>query len=59
MEEVEDEPLFCERVAGIDIGKKMIMVTIRVQSESRKTSQGLRCQAAGLFSWRGQAISSL
>ena len=36
MEEVEDEPLFCERVAGIDIGKKMIMVTIRVQSESRK-----------------------
>ncbi len=36
MEEVEDEPLFCERVAGIDIGKKMIMVTIRVPSESRK-----------------------
>ena len=36
MEEVEDEPLFCDRVAGIDIGKKMIMVTIRVPSESRK-----------------------
>jgi transposase len=36
MEEVEDEPLFCERVAGIDIGKKMIMVTIRVPSEARK-----------------------
>ena len=36
MEEVEDEPLFCERVAGIDIGKKMIMVTIRVPSETRK-----------------------
>ncbi len=36
MQEVEDEPLFCERAAGIDIGKKMIMVTIRVPSESRK-----------------------
>src|SRR6266404_6221283 len=36
MEEVEDEPLFCERVAGIDIGKKMIMVTIRVPSDTRK-----------------------
>ncbi len=36
MEEAEDEPLFCERVAGIDIGKKMIMVTIRVPSEARK-----------------------
>ena len=36
MEEVEDEPLFCERVAGIDIGKKMIIVTIRVPSEARK-----------------------
>src|SRR6478672_3290618 len=35
MEEVEDEPLFCERVAGIDIGKKMIMVTIRVPSDRR------------------------
>ena len=34
--EVEDEPLFCERVAGIDIGKKMIMVTIRVPSDTRK-----------------------
>ena len=46
MEEVEDEPLFCERVAGIDIGKKMIMVTIRMPGESRKTSQDLKCQAA-------------
>jgi transposase len=36
MEEVEDEPLFCDRVAGIDIGKKMIMVTVRVPSEARK-----------------------
>jgi transposase len=36
MEEVEGEPLFCERAAGIDIGKATVMVTIRVPSESRK-----------------------
>src|SRR6201985_3656277 len=36
MEEAEDEPLFCERAAGIDIGKQMIMVTIRVPSDRRK-----------------------
>ena len=35
MEEAEDEPLFAERVAGIDIGKKEIMVTIRVPSDTR------------------------
>jgi transposase len=36
MEEVEDEPLFCGRAAGIDIGKATVMVTIRVLSETRK-----------------------
>jgi transposase len=36
MEEVEDEPLFCGRAAGIDIGKAAVMVTIRVPSESRR-----------------------
>jgi transposase len=36
MEEVEDEPLFCDRVAGIDIGKAEVMVTIRVPSETRE-----------------------
>ena len=36
MREVEDEPLFCERAAGIDIGKAVVMVTIRVPSETRK-----------------------
>jgi transposase len=36
MEEVEDEPLYCERVAGIDIGKAVISVTVRVPSETRK-----------------------
>src|SRR6266404_7093813 len=36
MEEVEDEPLFAERVAGIDIGKKEVMVTIRVPGDTRR-----------------------
>ncbi|MGH3300526.1 MAG: hypothetical protein ACRDOK_02390 [Streptosporangiaceae bacterium] len=36
MQEAEDEPLFCERVAGIDIGKVTVMVTIRVPSDARK-----------------------
>jgi transposase len=36
LEDVEDEPLFCERVAGIDIGKATVMVTIRVPSETRE-----------------------
>jgi transposase len=36
MEEAGDEPLFCERAAGIDIGKQMVMVTVRVPSETRK-----------------------
>ena len=36
MEEVEDEPLFCERAAGIDIGKQVISVTVRVPSDTRR-----------------------
>jgi transposase len=36
MEEAGDEPLFCERAAGIDIGKQMIMVTIRIPSDTRR-----------------------
>ena len=36
MQEIEDEPLFCERAAGVDIGKQLVSVTIRVPSESRK-----------------------
>jgi len=35
MYEVEDEPLFAERAAGIDIAKAGIEVTIRVPSEAR------------------------
>ena len=36
MHEVEDEPLFAERVAGIDIGKAAVMVTIRVPGDGRR-----------------------
>ena len=36
MEEAGDEPLFCERAAGIDIGKLLVSVTIRVPSDTRK-----------------------
>jgi len=35
LEEAGDEPLFCDRVAGIDIGKATVMVTIRVPGEAR------------------------
>src|SRR6266536_4844021 len=35
MHEIEDEPLFAERAAGIDIAKAGIEVTIRVPSEAR------------------------
>ena len=36
MEEAEDEPLSCERAAGIDIGKQVVSVTIRVPSDTRR-----------------------
>ena len=36
MQEVEDEPLFAERVAGIDIAKAEVEVTIRVPSDTRR-----------------------
>jgi transposase len=46
MDQIEDEPLFCERVAGIDIGKTAVMVTIRVPSDTR---QGRRQQETREF----------
>ena len=36
MEETGDEPLFCERAAGIGIGKQAVMVTIRIPSGTRR-----------------------
>src|ERR1700732_2102793 len=35
MQDVEDEPLFTERVAGLDIAKSEVEVTIRVPSDTR------------------------
>ena len=43
---MEDEPLFAERVAGIDIGKAAVMVTIRVPGDTRR---GLRQQETREF----------
>jgi transposase len=36
MQDVEDEPLFADRVAGIDIAKSGIEVTIRVPGDTRR-----------------------
>ena len=36
MEEAGDEPLFCERAAGIDVGKQLVVATIRVPSDTRR-----------------------
>jgi hypothetical protein len=33
VEDVEDEPLFAGRAAGIDIGKATVMATVRVPGE--------------------------
>src|SRR6201996_4503107 len=46
MQDVEDEPLFCERVAGLDIAKAMVEVTIRVPGE---TTEGRRQQETRTF----------
>ena len=42
MEEVEGEPLFCERAAGIDIGKQSVFVTVRVPSEPARAAGSRR-----------------
>ena len=57
MQEVEDEPLFAERVAGIDIGKKSVMVTIRVPGDTRKgrrqqETREFRATRAACWNWR-------
>ena len=46
MEEVEDEPLFADRVAGLDIAKAAVEVTIRVPSD---TARGRRRQETRTF----------
>ena len=46
MEEVTDEPLYLERVCGIDIGKAGLEACIRVPAEARP---GRRAQEGGGF----------
>ena len=47
MQDVEDEPLFAERVAGIDIAKAAIEVTIRVPGEGRAGRRQQETRAFG------------
>jgi len=47
MEEAADEPLFRERVAGIDIGKASVMVTVRVPSDKRKAARQMETREYG------------
>jgi transposase len=56
MREVEDEPLFAERAAGIDIGKAGIEVTIRVPSDTRP---GRRQQETRSFATTRRELLSL
>jgi transposase len=56
MHEVEDEPLFAERAAGIDIAKAGIEVTIRVPSDTRP---GRRQQETRSFSTTRRALDEL
>src|ERR1017187_5435688 len=46
MEDVHEEPLFCQRVAGLDIARAEVEVTIRVPSD---TSSGRRQQETRTF----------
>ena len=46
MLDTEDEPLFAERVAGLDIAKAEVEVTIRVPSD---TTAGRRQQETRVF----------
>jgi transposase len=56
MQDVEDEPLFADRVAGLDIAKAGVEVTIRVPSE---TTAGRRQQEARTFGTTGRELESL
>ena len=56
MHEVEDEPLFAERAAGIDIAKAGIEVTIRMPSD---TTPGRRQQETRSFAATRRALLEL
>jgi transposase len=56
MQDVEDEPLFCARVAGLDIAKAMVEVAIRVPSD---TTAGRRQQETRTFGATRRELESL
>jgi hypothetical protein len=56
MHEVQDEPLFADRVAGLDIAKAMVEVTIRVPSG---TTPGRRQQETRSFGTTRAELESL
>jgi transposase len=56
MQDVQDEPLFAERVAGLDIAKAEVEVTIRVPSD---TTAGRRQQETRTFGTTRAELESL
>src|SRR5260370_38004630 len=56
MQEGQDEPLFAERVAGLDIVKAMVEVTIRVRSD---TTAGRRQHERRTFGTTRRELESL
>jgi transposase len=56
MQDVQDEPLFAERVAGLDIAKAGVEVTIRVPSD---TAAGRRQQETRTFGTIRRELESL
>jgi transposase len=56
MQDVQDEPLFAERVAGLDIAKAEVEVTIRVPSD---TVPGRRQQESRTFGTTRRELDSL
>ncbi len=56
MQDVQDEPLFVQRVAGLDIAKAEVEVTIRVPSD---TTPGRRQQETRTFATTRRELESL
>lgn len=56
MQDMQDEPLFCDRVAGLDIAKAEAEVTIRVPSD---TTPGRRQQETRTFATTRAELESL
>src|SRR6266849_5834810 len=56
MQDVQDEPLFAERVAGLDIAKAEVEVTIRVPSD---TQPGRRQQEIRTFATTRRELDAL